>query len=411
MKKPELLAPVGNFDMLTAAINAGADAVYFGLTNLNMRTLGSTNFTLEELPKVIKQCHDNNVKAYMTVNSIIYENENDLVDELLKNAKAANVDAIIAWDLMVLQKAKQLGLEIHLSTQASVANFEALKFYYDFGIRRIVLARELDLDQIKAIKEKITKNKLDAEIETFIHGAMCIAVSGRCFMSQIAVCKSANRGECIQVCRRKYKVTDVEEGREFILDNQYVMSPKDICTIPIIDKLIDAKIEVFKIEGRARSPEYVKVVVESYREAIDAHLKGELTEALKTKLIKRMERVYNRGFETGFYLGKPMNAWAGVYGSKATTRKILLGKLTNYYNKSGIAEVKIESDNIAVGDDYYITGPTTGVIESKIKSLMLDEKLVKKVEKGNIITFKAPKSREGDKFYKIVETTEELVQE
>ncbi|MFC2133852.1 peptidase U32 family protein [Bacteroidota bacterium] len=410
--KPELLAPVGDFTMLKAAIDAGADAVYFGCDDLNMRKAGSTNFSLDELPKAVKLCHENNIKAYLTVNSIVYEEEENIVENILKQAKKTNIDAVIAWDLSVLQKAKKLGIELHLSTQASVANFEALKFYYDFGVKRFVLARELDLKQIKEIKKKIKQNKFDAEIETFIHGAMCVAVSGRCFMSLISNCKSANRGECIQVCRRKYKITDVEEGTEMILDNQYVMSPKDTCTIEIIDKLIDAEIDVFKIEGRARSPEYVKVIVESYREAIDAHLKKKLTDELKKKLVKRMERVYNRGFETGFYMGKPLQAWAGVYGSKATTRKMFLGKVKNYYKKAGVAEVFLESESIEVGDEYYITGPTTGVIESKIPALMVDDKEVRKAEKGQIITFKSQIVRENDKFYKIVlvDENEHLVQ-
>ncbi|MBC8495070.1 U32 family peptidase [archaeon] len=408
--KPELLAPVGDFSMLQAAMNAGADAVYFGLKVLNMRSMGSSNFSFEELPKLVSLCHENKIRAYMTLNTIIYPGEESLVDEALAKAKQARVDAIIAWDLMVLQKAIKLGLEVHLSTQASVANFEALKFYHNIGVKRFVLARELDLDQIKNIKKQIMDDKLDAKIETFIHGAMCIAVSGRCFMSQIAACKSANRGECIQVCRRKYKITDVEEGTELELENQYVMSPKDLCTMPIIDKIIDAGIDVFKIEGRARAPEYVKVVVECYRQAIDAHKKGELSEALKKEFISKMEKVYNRGFETGFYQGKPMDAWAGTYGSKATTRKVYLGTLSNYYNKTGVAEVKIESEYIEKGDKYYVIGPTTGVIENEMPDIMVDDNIANNAKKGQIITFKAPKCRAGDKFYKIVKTTDDLVQ-
>ncbi|MBU1854675.1 MAG: U32 family peptidase, partial [Nanoarchaeota archaeon] len=345
---------------------------------------------------------ENNVKVYLTINSIIYDHEELLVDSILKSAKEANIDAIICWDLMVLEKAKKLGFELHLSTQASVANYQSLKKYHELGFKRLVLARELDLEQIKSIKERIIKDNLDVEIECFVHGAMCIAVSGRCFMSQIAYNKSANRGECIQVCRRKYKVTDVEEGTELELENQFVMSPKDLCTMPIIDKLIDAGIDVFKIEGRARSPEYVRIVVESYRKAIDAYKKGLLTKKLKKDLIKRMERVYNRGFETGFYLGKPLHAWAGVYGSKATTRKVLLGKISNYYNKTGVAEVKLECEKIAKNDYYYIIGFTTGVIEGKLPELMVNDKKVKTAKKGDIVTFKSPKARVGDKFYKVV---------
>jgi U32 family peptidase len=409
---PELLAPVGNFESLQAAIDAGADSVYLGCQELNMRTLGSSNFSFEELKEAVIRAHAKKVRVYLTVNSIIYPNEDSLLDKTLQAAKDTGVDAIIAWDLMVLQKAKALGLELHLSTQASVANFEALKFYYDFGIKRFVLARELDLEQIKKIIAQIKKEKLDAEIECFIHGAMCIAVSGRCFMSQITCDKSANRGECIQVCRRKYKITDVEEDVELELDNQYVMSPKDMCTMPIIEQIIDSGISVFKIEGRARSPEYVKGVVEAYREAIDLHIAKKLTEKKKKELITKMERVYNRGFETGFYMGKPIHAWAGVYGSKATTRKMLLGKISNYYSKSGVAEVKIESNSIAKGDVFYVMGPTTGVIEGQMPEMVLNDKFVSVVKKGDLITFKVPKCRMNDKFYKVVEVkgNEDLVQ-
>lgn len=409
----ELLAPVGNLEMLQAAIQAGADAVYFGIKGLNMRDLGSSNFTTVQLKKVVDICHKSKVKAYLAVNTIIYETEQGFVDKILSAAKDVGIDAIIAWDFMVLTKAKQLGFELHLSTQASVSNYEALKFYHDFGVKRFVLARELDLEQIKQIKQKIDSDKINVEIEVFIHGAMCVAVSGRCFMSQIANCKSANRGECIQVCRRKYVIKDVEENTELELENGYVMSPKDLCVMPIMEKLLEANVDVFKIEGRARSPEYVKKVVESYRKAIDAWKEGKLTDDLKKRLIIEMEKVYNRGFETGFYQGKPLNAWAGVYGSKATTRKVKLGKLTNYYNKSGIAEVQLETENVCQGDNYYIIGPTTGVIEGKMPEIMVDETIVKEAKKGDIFTFKTPKARINDLLYKVVpaEKRKDLVQD
>jgi len=378
-----------------------------------MRDLGSSNFTIEELPEIVGICHEKKVKAYLTVNTIIYEGEELFVDKILLVAKNAGVDAIIAWDFLVLSKAKNLGFELHLSTQASVSNFEALKSYVDFGVKRFVLARELSLEQIKVIKKKIEKSSLDVKIEVFIHGAMCIAVSGRCFMSQIVYDKSANRGECLQVCRRKYDVTDVETGAKLQLENSYVLSPNDLCTIPILDKLLDARIDVLKIEGRARSPEYVKVVVESYRRAIDSWKKGKLTDSVKKSLVKRMQRVYNRGFETGFYLGKPINAWVGVYGSKATTRKVFVGMLKNYYNKTGIAEVFIESDNIKSKDEYYIMGKTTGVIEGTIIDLMVDDRIVLEAKKGENATFKSGKARKGDKLYKVVPVkgNESLVQD
>jgi len=397
----ELLAPAGNFESLAAALEAGADAVYFGSTALNMRSLGSTNFTIEELRTVVDRCHEKNTKAYLTLNSIIYENEYKLLEKTLKAAKKAEVDAVIAWDLAVLQRAKELGIQSHLSTQASVSNFNALRFYYEFGVRRFVLARELDLKQIKKIIAEINEQKMDAEIETFVHGAMCIAVSGRCFMSQAAHCKSANRGECLQVCRRKFKITDLDEGTDLVLENQYVMSPKDICTMPIFDKILESGIEVLKIEGRARSPEYVKTVVASYRKAIDEFEKGNLTDELKKELIKKMEKVYNRGFEIGFYMGKPMDAWAGCYGSNATTRKVYLGKISHYYTNAKISEVKIESGEIKKGDKFYIIGPTTGVLEGEMTDFMVDDKFVTVAQKGEIFTFKSDKSRTSDKFYRI----------
>ncbi len=398
----ELLAPVGNREMLVAAINAGADAVYFGIRGLNMRDIGSSNFTLEELPEIVGICHGKNVRAYLAVNTIVYEGEDSFVDRILLAAKAAGVDAVIAWDFMVLSKARALGLELHVSTQASVSNFEALRFYAGFGVKRFVLARELDLDKIKKIKRKIADLRLDVKIECFIHGAMCFAESGRCFMSQIVYGKSANRGECLQVCRRKYRVRDVETDAELELENAYVMSPKDICTMPIIDKLLDAGIDVFKIEGRARSPEYVKVVVESYREAISAWKKKKLSVSLKSSLVRRMERVYNRGFETGFYLGKPINAWAGTYGSAATTLKVYIGTVTNYYAKKRIVEVKVEACSVSVGDEFYLSGPTSGVVEGKLRSFMVGDRKVSSAKKGDILTFRCEKVRKGDKFFKIV---------
>ncbi|MBU0666994.1 MAG: peptidase U32 family protein [Nanoarchaeota archaeon] len=406
IKKPELMAPVGSFEMLQAAIDSGADSVYFGVKDLNMREMGSSNFTFDELKEVVSRCHDNNMKAYLTVNTIIYEGEGKLVDSILAAAKIAGVDAIIAWDFSVLKKAKKLGFELHLSTQASVSNFEALKFYYDFGVRRFVLARELSLPEIKKIKKKITLSKLDAQIECFVHGAMCVAVSGRCFMSQFNHCKSANRGQCLQACRRKYRIIDDEEGTELVLDNHFVMSPKDLCTMPVFDKLISAGIDVFKIEGRARSPEYVKIVVESYREAINAFFDKCLSANLKKQLVLKMEKVYNRGFNTGFYMGYPLDSWAGVYGSKATTRKVFLGKVNNYYNKLGVVEVLLEAGDVNFGDLFYVIGPTTGVLEGVVPEMLVDDEVVSRALKGVIVTFKCSKVRVNDKFFKIVSVDE-----
>lgn len=400
----ELLAPAGSFANLQAAINAGADSVYFGIRGINMRAGARADFTLENMGEVVSRCHSAGIRAYLTVNTIIYEKEYDLIKKILDKAEEVKVDAIIAWDLFVLGECKRRGMECHLSTQASVANFEALKQYYElFALRRFVLARELDLEQIKTIIKRCEEENLDAEIETFIHGAMCISVSGRCFMSQIAHCKSANRGECLQSCRRSYLIKDEEEGTEFKLENNFVMSPKDLSVMPIFEKILDSGVKVLKIEGRARSPEYVKVVVESYREAIDLHEKNELSEEKKKELIEKMQTVYNRGFETGFYLGKPMHAWAGTYGSKATTKKIRLGKVENYYTDKKIACVKIEQNEISAGDKYYIIGPTTGVIEAELESMFVNEKEGKKAKQGDEITFKTSKCRKGDEMFKIEE--------
>jgi len=398
----ELLAPVGSFESLQAAIDAGANSVYFGIRGINMRAGAKADFSLEDMHKIVERCHKSGIKAYLTLNTIIYENEYVLVKEILDKAQKAKIDAIIAWDLFVLEECKRRGIECHLSTQASVANFEALKGYYSkYSIKRFVLARELNLDAIKIIISKIKREKIDVEIETFIHGAMCISLSGRCFMSQIAQCKSANRGECIQSCRRSYLIKDEEDGTEFRLEDNFVISPKDLCIMPIIEKILESGINVLKIEGRARGADYVKVVVESYRKAIDLFEDGGLTEDIKNELIDRMQRVYNRGFETGFYLGKPIYEWAGVYGSKATTKKIRIGKIENYYNKSMVAVVRVEENDINRGDEYYIIGPTTGVIEGRLDSMLIEGEDANIAKKGSIITFKSKKCRPGDEFYKI----------
>ncbi|MBI5065177.1 U32 family peptidase [Candidatus Woesearchaeota archaeon] len=380
MKRPEILAPVGDFAMLNAAINAGCNSVYFGTKILNMRA-NAKNFEINQLPEVVKICHTHNVRAYLTVNTIIYENELGILDKLLNEAKKAGVDAIIAWDLAVIQKAKELGLEIHLSTQASVSNSEALKCYHKkFGVTRIVLARECTLEQIKEIK-----NKTKLEIECFIHGAMCISVSGRCFMSQFLFNCSANRGECLQPCRRQYKIVDVEEPeKELLIGPNYVLSPKDLCTLPIIDKLIGT-VDVLKIEGRNKSPEYVKTIVECYKEAIDLFFEGKLDDSAKQKLIEKAKTVYNRDLSTGFYAGKPMNEWAQVEGSRATKNKKYIGQITKVYEKANSVDVKIETGNLKINDDILIIGNKVGVHEQKITSLQIKEGLsVSQVNKGDL---------------------------
>jgi putative protease len=329
--KPELLAPAGDWISLRAAVKAQADAVYFGIKELNMRA-NAKNFELSEMKKVVQFCHENNVKAYLTLNTIIYQSELDNIKKILDFAKKAKIDAVIAWDFSILKLCKELGLRIHLSTQASVSNFDSAKYYYDtFGVKRIVLARECTLQEIKKIICMIEDSKIDLEIETFIHGAMCVSVSGRCFLSQFVFNKSANRGDCLQPCRRSYIVKDTEEEHEFKLENNFVMSPKDLCAMPFIDKLIDSGIHSFKIEGRNRSPEYVKIVVSCYRDIIDYYssMSQEMCEDSflddlenkKKELVENLKTVYNRGFSSGFFLGRPISEWTDVYGSKATTRK------------------------------------------------------------------------------------------
>jgi len=393
--KPQLLSPVQDFTSLKAAIDAGADAVYFGIKELNMR-IKAKNFHLKDTKKVINICHKNKIKAYFTLNTIIYDNEIKKVKTILKKLKKEKIDAIIAWDFSVIKECEKLNILIHLSTQASISNFEAIKLLKNKfkNIKRINLARELTLNQIRNIIREIKKNKLNVEIETFIHGAMCVSISGRCFLSQQIFNKSANRGECIQPCRRKYILKDVEEAHELELGEDYIISPKDLCTIDILDKLIEAKINAFKIEGRNRSPEYVKTVTECYREAIDN------PKANKNKLIKKLKTVYNRGFSTGFYLGKPINQWSKTYGSKATKKKIYIGKVKNFYKKINVAEIKIESNQLKLNDNIIFQGSTTGVIEQKITSMEKNHKKIKKAKKGERIAIKTNnRVRENDKVF------------
>ncbi len=392
-KKPELLSPVQDFTSLKAAIDAGADAIYFGIKELNMR-IGAKNFELKDTKKVIETCHKHKVKAYFTLNTIIYDKEIKKVKTILKKLKKEKIDAIICWDYSVISECEKLNLPIHLSTQANVSNFETIKFLKKKikNLKRINLARELSLEQIKNIINQIKKNKLKVEIETFIHGAMCVSISGRCFLSQNIFNKSANRGECLQPCRRKYLIKDSEEQHELQLGEDYIISPKDLCTIEIINKLIAAKINAFKIEGRNRSPEYVKTVTECYRQSID---KG-----FNKQLLTKLKSVYNRGFSTGFYLGKPINQWSKAYGSKATIKKIYIGKVKNFYKKHSVAEILIESNKLKLDDKIMFQGPTTGVTEQTLTSMEKNHKKIKKAKKGQKIAIKTNHLvRENDKVF------------
>lgn len=398
IKKPELLAPAGNWAMLNTAIKSGANAVYFGVKQLNMRAAAG-NFDISELGEIVKVCAESNVKAHLTLNTIVYESELDELDELIRAAKEAGVEIVICWDMSVIQKCLEHQMPFCISTQASISNSSAVKFYENLGAARVVLARECTLDKIRDIKAKS-----NIEIETFVHGAMCVAVSGRCFMSHELFGKSANRGECLQPCRREFEVIDKDQSGSLVLGEDYVMSPKDLCTIEIIDKLIESGIDSFKIEGRKRSPEYISKVVSIYRQAIDLYFEGKLSPETKIQFVEELQKVYNRGFSTGFYLGKPTTKdFANIYGSAATTKKSYVGKVVNYYKKSNVVSVKLEADTMSVGETIYIIGNTTGTIELKIDKLMLEENELTTGEKGTEITFKCNELvRPNDRIYKIV---------
>ncbi|NCN51851.1 U32 family peptidase [archaeon] len=385
--KYELLAPAGDFSTLTTAVKAGANAVYFGLKEFSMRD-NAKNFSIEDLDQINKICKKK-VKKYLTLNVIIYNEEIKKVEEILKKVKG-KVDAIICWDLSVINLCKKYKIPFHVSTQASVSNVEAAKFYKSLGAERVVLARELNLNQIKEISKVVP-------VECFIHGAMCVAVSGRCFMSQELFGRSANRGMCTQVCRRSYKLTD-EEGRELKIDRNTVMSAKDLCTLPFIEKLKKAGIVSFKIEGRNRDARYVDTVVKLYRKALDKNLtKGEIKGGLK-----ELEKVYNRGFSSGFYLGVPTNDdFSKVENSAATTKKKFVGKITHFYPKSGVGTILLSTGEINLGDEINIIGRTTGIEKVKVERLEIDKKSVVKAVKGEEVGIKLPRVRENDEVYVI----------
>jgi U32 family peptidase len=382
---PELISPAGDWPSLRSAIDAGADAVYFGIKEHNMRR-AADNFDSLEIGKVMSLLHKNGRKGYLTLNTIVYDKEIARIRKILQLAKRSGVDAVLAWDMGVLELAKEIDIPVHLSTQASVSNFLSLKFFSGLGIKRIVLARECSLADIKNIAAQIKKQGLDCRIEAFIHGAMCVSISGRCFFSQHFFKKSANRGECFQPCRREYVIKDTALGDEYVLGKDYVLSAKDLCTIDFIDQLIKAGVSCFKIEGRMRAPEYTHVVTSVYRRAIDAFAKGKLNAALKKSLRKKLETVFNRGFETGFYLGAPadIGSSVGAHGKE----KVFLGKVTNYYHRIGVAEVLLTSGGVRVGDEILIFGKTTAAFFSKITELQIEHKDVNVALKGALVGIK-----------------------
>lgn len=396
MNKPELMAPAGDRTMLSAVVKAGADAVYFGAEKLNMRAKAS-NFTVDELKDVAAFCREHNVKTYLTLNTILFEEEITEAEELILAAQKAGINSIICWDLAAAELCSRHSMPFCISTQASISNSLSAAVYKRMGAKRIVLARECSLEEIKKIRANT-----DLEIEAFVHGAMCIAVSGRCFMSHHLFGKSANRGECIQPCRREYEILDPSIHKSMVMGDEYVLSPKDLCTIEFIDKLIEAGIDSFKIEGRKRSPEYAAKAVSVYRRGIDLYFEGKLTKEIKKELLKELEEVYNRGFSSGFYFTVPSSEdYTNIYGSKATKRKEYVGRVINYYKKAGVVYVQLEAGSLKVGDEIMIIGPTTGVIELKINNLIKDEDLpVEQVEKGDRFTFLCPEqARPHDSVY------------
>ncbi|OGN61463.1 MAG: collagenase [Chlamydiae bacterium RIFCSPHIGHO2_12_FULL_27_8] len=405
---PKILSPAGNYESLLAAIDAKADCIYFGIDELNMRKGAIKSFKLNDLNDISKICKKNNIKCFLTLNSIIYDKEIELLDNILNKVKEAKIDAVIAHDFAVLNKAIEKDINIHISTQANVSNIEAVKFYSKFS-STIVLARELSADQIKNITDTINEKnilgpqKQKVKIEIFIHGALCVSISGKCFMSLAQYNKSANRGECLQACRRKYKVEELETGKELIIENNYIMSPKDLCTILHLDKILNTGAEILKIEGRARSPEYVYTVTKAYKNALNAIENNCYTDELKESLLNEVKRVYNRDFwHGGYYLGEETKMWANSHGSKATTKKIYIGKSTNYFSKIKVGEFLLHSAEVKKGDKVLISGLTTGIFELRIDELNNNREIAYKGEK---ISFKVDrKIRKGDKLYLIEES-------
>lgn len=407
--KIELMAPAGNFESLQAALDNGADSVYFGVEQLNMRARASINFTMDDLPEIAKRCEEKKVRTYLTLNTIIYDHDLSVMKTLLTKAKAANITAVIASDQAVIASARALGIEVHISTQLNVTNIETVKFY-SFFADTMVLSRELSLRQVKKITDQIVKEEIKGpsgnlvEIEIFGHGALCMAVSGKCYLSLHSHNSSANRGACKQNCRKKYTVIDQESGFEIEIDNEYMMSPKDLCTIDFLDQVIDSGIQVLKIEGRGRAPEYVATVIKTYREAIDAYYDQSYSKEKVSEWMEALNTVYNRGFWSGYYLGQKLGEWSDNPGSNATQKKVYIGKGTRFYQKAGIGEFKIEAYDIKKGDTILITGPTTGAQEMTIEEMFVNEAASEKATRGDNCTIKLPfRIRLSDKLYKIVE--------
>jgi U32 family peptidase len=408
----EIMAPAGSYESLMAAVQGGADSVYFGAEDLNMRAASSINFTLNDLRKIVSICNENSIKSYLTVNVVVFDHEIEQMHRIIDAAVENGVSAIIASDLSVINYAFRSGIEVHLSTQLNITNIEALKFYSQWA-DVVVLARELTLSQVKTISDKITEQDIrgprgePVKIEMFVHGALCMAISGKCYLSLHENNMSANRGKCYQTCRKSYLVTEKESGYQLEIDNEYIMSPKDLCTIGFIDKLIDSGVSVFKIEGRARSAEYVKIVSSCYDEAVRAVLDGSYGDEKISEWRKKLSTVFNRGFWDGYYLGQKLGEWNNRYGSAATKRKVYLGKITNFFSKLNVAEIKLENGELETGDLLLITGPTTGVIEYTADEIRVDLKDTERALKGEFCSIKVPVLlRRSDKVYKWIDSSD-----
>ena len=402
----EIMAPVGSWESLRAAVQAGANAVYLGLEQLNMRSRSSLNFTVEDLPGIVSFCREAGVKVYLTLNVVVFEGDMEDIRRLVDAAFDSGVDAVIASDMAVILYARQKGMKVHISTQVNVSNPEAVRYYAAFA-DVMVLARELNLDQVRSIHEFILENQVKGpsgalvRLEMFVHGALCMAVSGKCYLSLHQYNHSANRGACLQVCRRSYLVSDTETGESLSVENPYIMSPKDLCTIGFVNKLLDAGVTVFKIEGRARGPEYVSTVVRTYREAICAVEDGTYGEEKIARWKEELSKVYNRGFWNGYYLGQRLGEWSHTYGSEATRKKVYVGKCTNYFSRLKVGEFLMETGDLSVNDEILITGPTTGLIQTTMSELRVDLQAVDSTQKGDLFSMPVGELvRRGDKLYK-----------
>ena len=404
----EIMSPVGSYESLMAAIQGGADSIYFGIEGLNMRAKSSNNFTIDDLHQIAQICRKHHIKSYLTVNTIIYNNDMQLMQRIIDAAKEARLSAIIAADVAALIYARSIGVEVHLSTQLNITNSESLKFYAQFA-DVVVLARELNLDQVAAIHRDIDEQQIKGpsgeliRIEMFAHGALCMAVSGKCYLSLHEKNLSANRGACNQICRRGYTVKDRDSEIELDIDNEYIMSPKDLKTIHFMNKMMDAGVRVFKIEGRARGPEYVRIVTECYKEAVQAYCEGNYTDEKIENWDERLATVFNRGFWDGYYLGQRLGEWTHRYGSGATKRKVYVGKAIKYFGNLGVAEFLVETQSLKQGDELLITGPTTGALFLTADDMRVDLQTVDTVSKGEHFSIKTPeKIRPNDQLYKMV---------